>query len=671
MKKIIFSLGLILVFTFTQAQDFRFGKVSDQEIKQTEHPKDKSADAAILYREMKTDFDYNRDRGWYLVTNYFERIEIYSKDGAEYANKTIDIYKGDKQNDALKKLRAFTYNLDDKGKVNRIKLESNGIVDEDVNHFLKQTKITMPDVQEGSVIEIRYTIESPFIMNIDEYKFQELVPVDKVFMTFSAPEDFRFQTYQRGWLPIDMESTIVDKTITLMVTEEVSDGSEMGFPRKVTRPRKVDMKNVIYTINMSDVPAIEAEPYVGNIENYMSGLQFELSSADTGSGIQSFSVTWDDVSKSIYQSNSFGGELRRSNYYKQDIEKLLKGVSDPMKKTMLIYSYVQQKMNWNGNIGVFTKDGVRKAYNENTGNAAEINLIMASMLNYAQVNASPVLVSTKDHGIPLFPTINGFNYVISAVELPTGTILLDATNKNSEIDVLHSYVMNGFGRLLRKENESAWISLNPKSLALRQTILNVKLNDEQKIEGTAQHRYTGNYALSYRNSFKNLASSEWDRKLEKMYDHVELSEVSFENLDNPMEPVLLNFDFISSVGVEKVSGKIFMSPLFFLSNTENPFKSENRKYPVDFGFPYRSQVIMNFILPDGYQVESFPESTMSTLGDMGSYKFLGSQKGNVIQFSVDLTIKQATIAESDYEDLRSFFELLVEKESEKIVITKG
>ena len=56
--------------------------------------------------------------------------------------------------------------------------------------------------------------------------------------------------------------------------------------------------------------------------------------------------------------------------------------------------------------------GTRKAYLEGEGNVADINLLLIAMLRSQGVDANPVLVSTRNNGIPLFPTRKGFNYVI-------------------------------------------------------------------------------------------------------------------------------------------------------------------------------------------------------------------------------------------------------------------
>lgn len=671
MRFFLLTLCLTLLTGATFAQDYRFGKVSTEELEQKQHPLDPSADAAILYREINSEFEYSPDKGWYVVIKYFERIKIYTKKGAdEYANRTVNLYKG-KEKDELRRLRGFTYNLNG-GKIDGTKLSSKGTFEDEVTKYLTQTRITMPDVQEGSVIEFRYDIESPFITNIDEFQFQEEVPIDKLNFVFAAPERFRFQTYHRGWLKLPVRSEVRDKQISMILSENKQSSNTMGIEiNSIGKSRRVDVPFTYYKLDMDNIPSMEEEPYVGNIKNYMAGIQFELSSADTGSGIRSFTSTWEDVSKTIYTSDAFGGELNRTNYFEKDLNRILDGATDAPEKLSRIYSYVVQKMNWNGMAGVYARDGVRKAYKENTGNVAEINLMLTAMLRAANLEAYPVLVSTKSNGIPLFPTINGFNYVITAVNLPQGVFLLDATDKNAEIGVLAPHVINGNGRVILDENASDWITVTSVVPAVSQSMLSVEINPGLEVLGKGQQRLSGNYALNYRNKYRNLSPDHYKRELEKQYNGVSLSDISFENLKTPAESVILKYDFEASDGIEEVGGKIFLSPLLFLGNEENPFKSESRRLPIDFGHPYREQLIINFSIPEGYEIESVPENSMATLvGETGSYRYLISQTGNNLQVSVDFSINHSVIAESDYDHLKKFFEILVEKENEKVVFKK-
>ncbi|MGO3181525.1 MAG: transglutaminase domain-containing protein [Aequorivita sp.] len=672
MITIILTTIMTLCFlNISVAQKYKFGKVSKEELLQKEHPNDPTADAAVLYREVKTEFQYSEDTGWNMVTDFFERVKIYNKEGFERANATIDLYKDDGE-DKLLGLKGYTYYIDEDGKMKDVKLKNDGIFEEKTTKYLWQTKITMPDVREGCVIEYKYTIRSPFIFNIDEFRFQETIPVDKVKVLFSTPEYFVYKTHQRGWVPYQVNSESKERTIMFRQLEQM-DTRTFGKGIRQTETREVTFKEDIYTVELENVPALKEEAFVGNLNNYTTALQFEMSYIDVpGSPLKMYATTWEDVSKSIYKIDGFGSEIDRKNYFKNDIDNLLNGVTKPEEKVGKVFSYVLNKMNWNGYNGFYTNKGVKTAYKNGTGNVADINLMLVAMLRHARLDANPVLVSTKKHGIPLFPTRNGFNYVIAAVDLPQGTLLLDATNKDAEIGVLKSNILNWQGRLIKKDGISGWVSLSSLVPAVKSAMVNLEISPDMAVIGNAKNRFTGNYAFQYRTGYKGLNEDAQRKKIEKSSRQAELSNLHFENLNTPGEPVSLDYDFEALDVVEDVAGKLYFSPMAYLATKETPFKSETRQYPIDFGYPMKDRYIINIELPDGYKVESMPENAMFNLGEnTGSYRYLISQTGNKIQLSVEFAINQSFIAADEYVNLKKFYELLVAKEQEKVVLSKA
>lgn len=672
MKTNILSAIAVLCFlNISVAQNYKFGKVSKEELLQKEHPTDPTADAAVLYRETKTDFQYTQDSGWYMVTDYFERIKIYTKEGFDKANATIDLYKDDGE-DKLIGLKGFTYYLGADGNVQEVKLKSDGIFEEESSKYVTQTKITMPDVREGCVIEYKYTINSPFIFNIDEFRFQETIPVDKVKVLFSTPEYFVYKTHQRGWVPYKIDSESRERTMSYRQTEQ-QDSKSFGIGIPQTSTREVKFKQDTYTVELDNVPALKEEAFVGNLNNYTTALQFEMSYIDIpGVPLKTYATNWEDVSKSIYRISEFGTELERKNYFEDDINNLLTGVNKPEEKAARIFSYVLNKMNWNGYNGFYTNEGVKNAYKKGSGNVADINLMLMAMLRYAKLDANPVLVSTKAHGIPLFPTRNGFNYVIAAVDFPQGTLLLDATNKDAEIGVLKSNILNWQGRVIKENGTSGWVSLSSVVPAVKSAMVNVEINPDMSVTGKTKNRFTGNYAFQYRTEYKNLNEDAQRKEVEKNSNQAELSNLHFENLSTVGEPVSLEYDFEALDAVEDVAGKLYFSPMVFMATKETPFKSETRQYPVDYGYPMKNRYIINIALPEGYKVESMPENAVYNLGEnMGSYRYLISQTGNKLQLSVEFAMNQSFIAADEYSNLKKFYELLIAKENEKVVLSKA
>ena len=80
-------------------------------------------------------------------------------------------------------LKAYTYNLID-GKIDEVKLKKDGVFKEEISKYFDQNKITMPNIKEGSIIEYKYTVTSPFFSNVDEFVFQYDIPVKKLESVF-------------------------------------------------------------------------------------------------------------------------------------------------------------------------------------------------------------------------------------------------------------------------------------------------------------------------------------------------------------------------------------------------------------------------------------------------------------------------------------------------------
>jgi transglutaminase-like putative cysteine protease len=668
-KFILFTIFLV-VSQVSVGQDFKFGKVSKEELMEKSHPTEPDADAAILYREYKTNFMYSQSDGFYAVTDIVERIKIYTKEGFEWGTKGESLYQsGSGGKEEMSGLKAYTYSLSAEGKIESEKLRNDGIFDEKASKYRRLKKFTMPNLSEGCVIEYRYSIKSPFIQSINPYRFQENIPVEKVYLRFAAPEYINYKSHQKGWLPFKINKDSRERTmkyryqVDAITSGDVIDRTETG---------ETKFKEFIYTVNMTKVSSVKEEKYTGNIDNYLASLKFELAFTKfPNASYNSYSQSWEDVSESIYESDSFGGELEKSNHFKDEIDQLIDGVSGQKEKMMRIFEFVKSKITWNSGYGIFTDEGAKEAYKEGSGNVAEINLSLTAMLRYAGLNANPVLVSTKKNGIPIFPTQKGFNYVISGVIIDGAVYLFDATNKLGEVNILEERLLNWQGRMILDEKTSAWVPLVPTKHAIQNTMLNVEITEDLAVQGISKNRRTGHYAMEMRNSYQGLNVDAKRKTLEKDMVETEVDNIVFENLKTLHKPVSYSYSFDASNALESVGGKLYFSPLWYLTAIENPFKLDERKYPVDYGFIRKDRYLISINIPDGYAVESMPENTNFAMEQgIGNFKYVISNSGNKIQLSVEVAINEAVIPAENYGSLKKFYELLIDKENEKVVLSK-
>ncbi|MDY8136498.1 transglutaminase [Aquimarina sp. 2201CG5-10] len=662
---------LLLCATMTMAQEYKFGKVSKEELSEVSYPLDSSANAAVLYENKRVRISFNESVGFQLVTDVFKRVKLYNKEGFDYASDEIYLYKSGSNDETVSGLKGVTYNLSD-DKIVETKLKKDGIFKSEFSENYNQVKFTMPTLQEGSVIEYKYKITSPFIYNIDKINLQYDIPIKKLEAKVETPEYYNFKKFTTGYLSVNLKETSYGDKITITSKTRSGVGGRGSVQTSYSK-NSIDHIVNVNTILSNNVPAFKEEPYSGNINNYISSISYELSFVKfPNEPIDYRSTTWEDVVKTIYKNSKFGDELKKTNYYKEDIDNLISGVSDAVKKTALIYDFVKKKMNWNKKRSVITRKGVKKAYKEETGNAAEINLMLASMLEYAGVDTNPVLVSTSDRIIALFPTLDGFNYVISRVKFPDGKIIyLDATDKYGMPNILPDRVIRGAARVLNENGTSQRINLRPIKPSANRYSLQCEIDPEGSVKGIFNVQHLGYSAHDFR--IANAAKDDESKaeRFRKRYAINELDEYTAKGIKEYGKGVTERFNFACEDQIEVIEDEMFFSPLLFLKDEENVFKSNERQYPVDFGYGFSNMYMINIKIPEGYEVAEFPKPGAFKLPDnLGVFSYRSTVVNGMVQIVVNETINAPIITSDYYGALKEFYNQLIEKENEQVVLKK-
>lgn len=653
-KRALFAAILGLLYLTINAQNnFELGRVSIPELEQKLHPTDTSAVAAILFKKGQTFFTYNSKSGFSANHIYEFRIKIYKKEGLSWANQKASYYVGyEKLNDdKVRFSNVVTYNLEG-GIIVKTKLNSEGTFKDKINNFWNQAAITLPNVKVGSVIEFRYVLISENLIRLPDFDFQYDIPVNFFEYKTEIPEFFIYSSLQKGNLNIETDSELVD-----------SDKSYAAGYKQI---------NKTYTSN--NIPALKKEKFVDNPDNYKGSLLNELERTRYPDWpVVDYAGTWEGVAKTIYKDKEFGDELKLKEYFSEDLKVLLLNISKPKERLNAIFKYVQNKMNWNDKKGYYVDEGVEKAYQDKTGNVAEINLILISMLNTAGIKTSPVLVSTVDNGIPVFPNRTVFNYVIAAAELDGKKILLDATNKYTTPNVLPLNVLNWRGRLIKEDGSSEGIELISENVSDEECNLKATLKaDLGIIDGVLSIKRTDYSAFNFRELNANKSQDVYLEDLENDLNKIEIVAYSVENKTEDLaKPILENFNFTSKNSYDLIGGKIFINPLLFFTESKNPFVQEERQMPIYFGFPNRYIYNVTLELPQGYVLESLPESKrVVTENKEASYKMFIISEDGKIKIKVIKEINKAIFATEDYNMLKEFFQKIIVSQNEKIVLKK-
>ncbi len=643
MKKWLVVLLFFANFAFSQSYDI--GKVTIDELKEKRHPIDTSAAAAILFNRCHVIVDDNK----YTSVSYsFEmKIKIYKKEGFDYANFEKR-YFGRKDTNSLTLTDVATYNLVD-GAIEKTKVEDDGIFISQEGKTRQLKQVIFPNVREGSIIEYRFTFHTFQYFRLQDFYFQYDIPVNYVQYSVRIPKDFRYNKSLYGFLQLDKGETYDDYT---------------NFEKNAETSTKK-------TYSFKNVPAMREEAYVNNINNYRGRLTYEIASRPTGyGGFKNYSNNWDTIIKKIYKEE-FVEELKVNNYFKNDLEPVLTGLTSTEEKIKAIFTYVQSRMNWDSYVSYWCDLGIKKAHKEKKGNSADINLMLVAMLRTAGLNANPVLISTRRNGIALSPGIIAFNQVIACVEVENERILLDASDKNAYINILPIRDLNWMGRLVKGEASFAQINIMPKTVSKDIVNLIASINADGSIDGKIKNQYLDHDAYVFRSYATDLPNEKLSENIEKKYKSIEISDYEFLHKTELDKPAIESYNFKQDNFVEFIGNKMYFSPMLFFALTETPFKLDTREYPIDFAYPNQDKYLITITIPDGYTVETLPQSVSIPMSDnKGSLKYLIAHNEKQIQLSVTMEINSAIIAAEYYEELKGFFAEVVKKQTEKIILKK-
>ena len=149
-------------------------------------------------------------------------------------------------------------------------------------------------------------------------------------------------------------------------------------------------------------------------------------------------------------------------------------------------------------------------------------------------------------------------------------------------------------------------------------------------------------AFNFRQEVKRAGSQDAQFKLLKeKAEGIEYLNYSYPKLDSLYADVNKAYDVNIEVNGDEDASMLYIYPMVTERMTKNPFSTQTREYPVDFGVPFNESYKLNFIIPDGYQVEELPISKSIVLNDkVGTFTYkIGQMDKRVVldmRLSADL-----------------------------------
>ena len=619
--KLIIIVTSFISFINTESYSddkIKFGTVSDEEMDMTVYEHDSSANAVILYNMGKFD---KRD---YKFTRHV-RVKILNKSGLSWGNWVFNTRSSSN-------FKVYVFNkIGDE--IKRDKIDQSSIYKEEVVDDFYIYKVFAENVKVGSIIDIEYSfLGFPF-----EWRFQDLIPTKHSELIIEDSDFFVFEKSHYGFEPI-----------------------------QTIGPNHWKAENM---------PAFQIEPYLSHYSNYLSKFEFEMTKISVpGWYYREFSTSWEKIGERLTEFDRFGAAMRQMGYLNGMAKELKDSDLPVIEKINIAYQYIKDNIKWNGSNSIYVSGSYRNNFsNDHNGNSAEVNLALVSLLNKADINAYPVVLSTRDNGLLMSfrPSLSKLNYVVCYVKFGELELLLDATQEELVPGILPKKCLNGKGWLVDK-SYGFWVDLLGSNKLKSKQYVQIAMNDEGNFEATVRN---DNYDYAYLNWVDDVKEHDngktYEAHLKDEFPDIDILEyiIKKDNKKALNSSESLVIDITNQV--DDLGDEYIINPHVMAKYASNPFQSENRKYPVDINNIIDESTTVVVQIPQGYTAKDIPESiNIKGLNDALSFVFLSQVVGSNVNINCKIEVTRTVFTEDEYHIVKSFFSEISKKFNESINLQK-
>ena len=656
-NRLIYLLGILClsVTAYAQKKEFKFGKINPEDFNIKPTAQDSAAAAVKLFDVGDCYFEYNQTNGFTIVFERHVRYKIINKNAYDLADFQISLYRNSNSaREILSKMDAATYNME-AGKMVVTKLGKDSKFTEEFNKNYQIKKYTLGNVKEGSIIEYKYSISSPFISSLRGWTFQSNYPALYSEYNLRIPEYFVYSPSQQGYYQIKQTKN-----------ETISAHYIPGVTSNATYTQYI----------LENIPSLKKEPFITTMDDYMTSIDFELMGTRfPNDGYKDLRGSWPKIIKELADDENFGSFVKRNSAAKALLPSIIKTETDPLKVTTLIYNYIKSNVKWNDSYSKYSTElNPKTVLDKKTGNSADINLLLLNFLKEAKIDANALLISTRSNGShPGFPLLSKFNSVLVHVKGLEKELILDATDNDHFLGMLAFENLNhqGFSIDLKSET-GAWINTEPTFGDEKVYNYTLTLDKENRLKGRMLQYYKGYGALSRRNRYRsNVNETEFIKNIKKDKQGLEIDNYKLNNLDNFDDVLSEELTVTIEENVEEAGNLVYLNPLLYERTKENFFKHETRNFPVDFAYPMKESIRATINFPAEYDIEKLPQGGVFKLPDnKGSFSisFLSQDKTVLVRSTIE--INKTLFTPEEYFNIKELFKVIVEKQAEQIVFKK-
>ncbi len=650
-----FLLVLLQESVPAQEPPIEWGKISRSDFRIAPIPPDSDATALILcdYGESSL----NDELG--IVFTRITRIKILTAAGFDWGTRRVIILaKDDEQR--CKDIEGATFVLDRDSNIIHKDMDSKAVFEEDVDGRHKRYRFTLPSLAPGCIIEFRYTIVAKHLADVEDWTFQLSEPVHWSEYRVRAPAQIAYAVVNIGYEPFFQNEVT-------HVPQHFSGETSAFLHEELARCNQ-------YRWVVRDAPALREEPFITTVEDYAMKVQLQLSGyASPAGGVVDVLRNWESVVSELLDDGKFGKRIDATGDVSRKAQEVSARLATPEEKVRALYDFVRSSIVWTGSHRLLADAGPDEVLKTKKGSDAEINFLLLSLMKSVGIDGYPVIASTRSNGTvhDVYPIVSQFNCVIAGVKLGESERFLDATDRFRPMEMLPYRLLNVSG-LVVQSGPVRWVRLVAREGFIHHTEMKIALSPDGAIHGTAESRDAEYSGLEKRRDIQDGKAQTVAQGIFGLEGAgITVDSVVFTHADNSTSPLKTWATISAEDFAQKAGDLMYVSPVIADRIRKNPFKQQERKYPLDLGYGRDISSVTTLSIPDGYAIKEYPldrEIELSKEAALYSRKTTVNE-GN-IQISSTLRLKAAELPAASYGRLKDFYQKLVSLQGEQIVLER-
>lgn len=599
---------------------------------------------------------------------YLKRIKVVGLGNGDLSTFSFEISRANEE--VLLDWEAFTYGMNAENDLIKFPVEKQSLTSSREGDKVVY-QLDFPFVKPGSVIELRYEVKTNRIEDLKTWSFQRDIPILRSAVTTYIPFAYEYLVVPKGNLSSMIRAVGNFDTPSRPLNLSGSNANNLGNEFTV----KNGTSGQVMTFIMNAVPAFQVQEAFAPqaTHEYIPSLSWVLSQdyfkRQTNENLFS---TWGQLDRTV--SRKFRKKRIPAKVRKALDREVVSASSVTRSEAIQAIYHRFSEFSWNG-VYAAVPSTPGKAWKDEEGNSADINLLLLHALKEAGFEVYPVLISTRDHGFAqgLYPMLSQFNHVLVAYKDDGKTMLLDAAGGLEKAGLLPANDLNGEGYLLDGKGGD-WVPLQSYQKVNQVTYSRFTMKSDGSMDGevsVVNQNFSTELELQKLDDLNDDVLAYFDKYVWTGLEMANVSNGRIENIKELRDALKISVDVSMDEYVVNAGDVLILKPMLMRSLLQNPFVEERRTAPVSLPYPIWEAHMLGLRIPDGFEIAQTPQSIRVIMpGGAGQFVYNVLLSDNILHVTSSIEINRTRYSPEEYQGIKDFFEYIVRKHQEDIVLKK-